>query len=594
MKIAVCVKQVPRLDQIRFDRANRIVREDVEAAVNPLDLRALGHAIALREQHDGEVVVLTMGPPQAREVLEETLRRGANRAVHLVDKRFAGADTLATARALARALDREKADLVLFGRSTLDGATGQVGPQVAELAGVPHLIQATEIRLENGYALVERETERGSESWKLELPAAITVERGPAPPEPELVREVNVEELMAEKLGGTPRDYGTRGSPTFVKEVRELSLGRDAEQADGAQQGADRLARLLGARKPDRQQRGGPRREGRGVPSRSIWALAERDRDGLHPISLEALGCAHSVAGELDAEVVSVLICDEPRALPDMLAAHGAERVLVVRDARLGEFTAAGYADALCAAIEARKPFAVIGPWTTQGREYVPRAAARLGLGLTGDFVALEVPDPSDEDPDLMWIKPAWASTVQAPIIAYTTPSIGTLRPGVFPIPDRNDSAVAVIEELEPRLDADGGPECAQRTVKIDHEHLLDSAPLVVCVGDEIRADAMKAASALAELLGGSVGATAAAVKRGLAAPQLEISVLKRSLAPALVIALGVLDEQPLDAVRGARTIVTVHPDRDAPAHTRADFAILADPVELVDALHARLESEPS
>jgi electron transfer flavoprotein alpha subunit len=104
----------------------------------------------------------------------------------------------------------------------------------------------------------------------------------------------------------------------------------------------------------------------------------------------------------------------------------------------------------------------------------------------------------------------------------------------------------------------------------------------------------MESAIALAESMDGSVGATAAAVRRGIAAPQLEIGVLKRSLAPSLVITLGVADAEPLDAVRGAGTIVTVHRDGDAPAHARADLAILADPGELIAALRERLKPERS
>ena len=122
MRILVCVKQVPRLDRVRFAPGlNRIVREGVEATTNPLDLLALGHALALRARHGGEVVVATMGPPAARAVLDDALAAGANRAVHLVDMCFAGADTLATARALCRLQERERADLILFGRSTVDG-----------------------------------------------------------------------------------------------------------------------------------------------------------------------------------------------------------------------------------------------------------------------------------------------------------------------------------------------------------------------------------------------------------------------------------------------------------------------------------------
>lgn len=588
MKLALCVKQVPRLDSVSFDRRNRIVREDIELIANPSDLGALGHALELREAQGGELVAMTMGPPDAADVLEDVIARGADRAVHLVDKRFAGADTLATARALARALEREEPDLVLFGRSTLDGATGQVAPQVAELLGLPQATHVTSLSVEDDRLRVERETERGSETWTLSLPAVVSVERGPEPPEPGETGDGEIEELTAEDLGGTPRDYGTRGSPTFVKEVRELSLEREAERVRGAEAGAERLEELVSG--IERRSSAGASSAGAGEGSRAIWVVAERDGEGLHPTSLEGIACARGAAGDLDAEVVAVLLCSDPAGLPDELAAHGADRVLVVRHDDLCEYATAPFAGALCAAIEEHEPYAVIAPWTSQGRDYVPRAAARLGLGLTGDFVRLEVEaDDEEEEPDLLWIKPAWAGTVESPIITHRAPSIGTLRPGAFRPPERSDGADAAVDELEPQLDTGGGARCEERRVEIEEERLLDNAPVVVCVGEELGEEEVDLARRLAEALEGSVGATEGAVASRSLAPQLEIGVLKRSMSPLLVLALGVRDEQELDAVRGARRLVTVHADEDASAHGRADLAVIADPAELARAALERM-----
>ena len=592
MKIAVCLKQVPRLEQVRFHpKTNRIVREDVEAIVNPLDLRALGHALALREAVGGEIVALTMGPPAAREGLEEAVQRGADRAVHLADKRFAGADTLATARALARALAREDFDLVLFGRSTLDGATAQVGPQVAEMAGLPHVGQAIELHPDGGRLRIETETERGSECWVVELPAAVGVERGPEPPDPDAGREIRVDELSAEDLGGTPRDYGTRGSPTFVKEVRDLPSERETEEVDDVDAAAERIARLVANMEDERSQPVHPER-GNGA-EREIWALAERDGDeDLHPVSLEAISCARSVASDLDAEVVAVLMCDEPRGLECDLAARGADRVLVILHPRLADYDAAAFVDALSAAIERHSPFAVIAPWTARGRDYVPRTAARMGLGLTGDFVSLEVPDPDDDDPDLLWLKPAWAGTVQAPIIAHTKPAMGTLRPGVFTAAEAADAGDITIDEFAPELDDQEGPRCDARTRDIDSTPLLDDAAVVVCIGGDTDRETAGAARRLAAQLGGSLGATTEAIAAGHAPHQLEVSTVKRSLGPSLFIALGVSDAAPLDAVRAAGKIVTVHADADAPAHAHSDLAVVADPQELLEALLGRLDDD--
>lgn len=120
-----------------------MVRDDVESLCNPLDVQALGLALELGASHDAgsDVVVVTMGPPAARVVLEDALRYGADRTIHLSDRRFKGADTLATARAIAEIVRREEPDMVLFGLGTLDGSTAQLGQQVAELADLPQFTE---------------------------------------------------------------------------------------------------------------------------------------------------------------------------------------------------------------------------------------------------------------------------------------------------------------------------------------------------------------------------------------------------------------------------------------------------------------------
>src|SRR4029077_425753 len=139
-------------------------------------LRALGAATALRAAHGGEVVAVTMGPPPAREGLVECLALGGGRALHLADPLLAGSDTLATARALAAVLTREAPDLVLFGRASTDAETGQVGPEVAGLLGLPQGTGAQRLPLDPPGATLgaQRETARGSEPVTGPLPAVVT------------------------------------------------------------------------------------------------------------------------------------------------------------------------------------------------------------------------------------------------------------------------------------------------------------------------------------------------------------------------------------------------------------------------------------
>jgi electron transfer flavoprotein alpha/beta subunit len=177
MNIIVCIKQVPEVSEIRFDhRTKTIIREGVPNGVNAFDRRALAEAIRLRDIGGGEVVVITMGPPQAREALVECLGAGADRAIHLVDATFAGADTLATARTLASAIRREPYDVVFCGKYSVDAETGQVGPELAELLDLPQVTGVTSITPAEDLItiVVERETDSGFETLECDLPVLFT------------------------------------------------------------------------------------------------------------------------------------------------------------------------------------------------------------------------------------------------------------------------------------------------------------------------------------------------------------------------------------------------------------------------------------
>src|SRR6185369_1412568 len=238
MKIAVCIKQVPEVAEIRFDpETNTIVREGVPNVVNPFDRRALAEAIRLRDLDSGDVLVITMGPPQAREALIGCLAAGADRAIHLVDKAFAGSDTLATARALALALGREDCDLIFCGKYSVDAETGQVGPELAEMLDWPQVTGVTKLELsDNRKALTaERETDDGFETIECGLPAVLTAAERLIRPikvkEPQLDagRKKPIQEISAVELSRDTSIFGFSGSPTWVKEIRSLARTRAVE-----------------------------------------------------------------------------------------------------------------------------------------------------------------------------------------------------------------------------------------------------------------------------------------------------------------------------------------------------------------------------
>src|SRR5918911_2255078 len=179
MKIVVLVKQVPRPDSIEFDAETKSLRrEGVPLEVNPFDIAAVKTAARLRDAAGGgELVAMTMGPPQAEAALRLCLELGADRCVHLSDRVFAVADTLGTSRTLAMAIEKEACDLVLCGRKTLDSETWQVPPEVAAFLGRPHATNAVGLEIAAERLRIRRETDEGEETVELPLPAVVSLAR---------------------------------------------------------------------------------------------------------------------------------------------------------------------------------------------------------------------------------------------------------------------------------------------------------------------------------------------------------------------------------------------------------------------------------
>lgn len=172
MKIVVCIKQVPDTTEIRLDPVTgTLIRDGVPSIMNPDDKAGLEMALELKDQYGAHVTVITMGPPQADDILREAFAMGADRAIHLSDRKFAGADTLATSNAIAGALRMLDFDLVITGRQAIDGDTAQVGPQIAEHLGLPQVTYLEGIKYEGGNRLVVKKwTEEGYQLLEVETP----------------------------------------------------------------------------------------------------------------------------------------------------------------------------------------------------------------------------------------------------------------------------------------------------------------------------------------------------------------------------------------------------------------------------------------
>jgi len=237
LRTVVLVKAVPDIEQVKFDEATgRIDRRSAKLEPNPFDLNALEAAVRIREQRGGTVTVLSMGPPQAEDVLKDAIARGADRAILMTDEAFAGADTLATSRALMAGVKKlEGFELILAGEKTVDGDTGQVGPELAALLDVPSECYVDSID-EVGDEGIVVTCDYGTLQYRKEVPfpCVISVTKNVAAPRlPKLSdkirsRKANVEVWRASDVSHLieRKLLGTLGSPTHVIKIRTASESR--------------------------------------------------------------------------------------------------------------------------------------------------------------------------------------------------------------------------------------------------------------------------------------------------------------------------------------------------------------------------------
>lgn len=236
LSIIALVKQVPDVERVRFDReTGRLDRASAEAMINPFDLNALEAAVLVKERVGGTVTTISMGPPQAKSALRDTLARGADRAILLTDARFAGADTLATSYTLASAIKKlGRFDLIICGEKTVDGDTAQVGPEVAEHLDIPHIGYVDEIKgvTRNGI-IVKSKIGRDYRLMELKFPGLITVTKNVNVPRlPTLrdklrARRARIETWSADDLADVADAdrFGLSGSPTMVVKVYTPPVG---------------------------------------------------------------------------------------------------------------------------------------------------------------------------------------------------------------------------------------------------------------------------------------------------------------------------------------------------------------------------------
>lgn len=254
MKIIVCIKQVPDTTEVKINPETGILlREGVPSIINPYDLHAIEAGLQIRERVQGNVTVITMGPPQAETALRDALAMGADDAILLTDKAFAGSDTWATSYVLFMAIKKLGADLIICGKQAIDGDTAQVGPETAEFLDIPHISYVRKIEeVTENSVRVQRMMDEGYDIVESSLPVLLTVLRELNEPRlPSLKAKIAAKKAVIKKWASSDinvdnNKIGIKGSPTRVKNIFTPEARADRIILNGTlEEQVDKLAKEL-------------------------------------------------------------------------------------------------------------------------------------------------------------------------------------------------------------------------------------------------------------------------------------------------------------------------------------------------------------
>ncbi len=578
MRVGVLIKQVPVVESMALGPDGRLRREGRELEINAYCRRAISAGVTVAKEYGGSCTVITLGPPSAEDALREAVAWGADEGILVTDALFAGSDTLATARALAATIARlEPFDLILCGRNSVDADTGQVGPEVAELLGLPFLAGVKAMTVKSGTIVARLEHDDGWADAEVDLPAVLsTAERlcPPAKVDPQgraAVDPARLHRVSAADLGAGP--WGEAGSPTRVGGIRALEVVRRRQVLEGPL--SERVAKAV-ALLFDAGALGTAGAEDHGVvpdgPERGekgVMVLVERDRAGL---ARQLLGTAAQLAQAVNGTVTALATRGTLDA--DTAGRWGADQLVVVEGAEVEE-DVAGAASHWAGD---HQPWAVLAPGTMWGREVASRMAARLGVGLTGDAVEVSV----DGDRLLSW-KPAFGGQLVAAITSSSAIQMVTIRSGVLPTPaPRPARPVPVtVHRVAP-----GGRVRVMAAGRDDELDDLATARTVVGVGAGVDPAEYDQLAALVTVLGAEVAATRKVTDLQWQPRSRQIGLTGRSLTPRLYVAIGLSGKfNHLIGVRGAGMILAINNDPAAKVFAAADIGIVGDWHEVVPLL---------
>ena len=416
----------------------------------------------------------------------------------------------------------------------------------------------------------------------------------------EAAQSRTVEAVAAAELDADAAQFGSAGSPTWVQEVRAQESPKvecrmiDAADPDRAALEVIAALEQMGALKPrvhNRAPIGAKIRKA--VRGRDVWVAIETGLDGeITLCSLELLSAGDRLATKLGGALVAVAMPGSAARHASLLASYGADHLLLVDSPVLENYSPDTAAEAFAHLVKERTPWALLLSASERGRDWGPRLAARLGLGLTGDAVGLEL----DGEGRMVALKPAFGGNIVAPILSKTYPQMATVRQGVLELAAPNPARAVEIETVRVEV---GAPmtRLINSSSNLDHSVApLDGAEVVVGIGMGVGGpDGIEVVKDFARAIDAGLCATRRVTDKGWVARQLQVGLTGKSIGPRLYFTVGIRGvPNHTVGIKRAETVVAINSDPDAVIFERANFGLVGDWEPITRALTAAFRRRAS
>jgi electron transfer flavoprotein alpha subunit len=558
-------------------------RENVAGEINPADMFAIEEAVRIKERLGAECLGLCMGVLSVKDTLRKAIAMGLDDIRLISDRQFSGSDTFATSYILSQAIKYiGNIDLVVCGKQSSDGDTGQVPQEIASQLGIPCLINVVKAQVFSNKVVCTVLLERGYSFFESDLPAVISVLKCINEPRiPTIQKLLNSQtydfKILGAELNIDKNRCGISGSPTRVKQIRRYRVGKKdtIDISNNFQPQVRGLVEIVHTQKMERTsiEPIAPRNI-ENSDNHEIWVVCEYSGDTLLEVSRQLLSEAQMLSMKRGQNVSAVVFSDHDRILEE-IAMAGADKIYCPFHKTPDHIFDEKVLRAFVSACRKYNPGIVLFGSTVWGRWLAPFAASKLSTGLTADCLALKI----NEEGRLIQTRIAFGGNVIADIVCPNSiPQMATVRPNVFSVNPAVKSNCQVIDIGGMLAGRSRISQISREIESMGNTRLFD-CDIIVAGGRGLGSkENFAALFELAELIGGTVAATRYAVDAGWVDYSYQIGQTGVTVRPRLYLAFGISGAiEHIIGMRDSDCILSINTDSNAPIFNIADYKILGD-----------------